>query len=54
MTTKIKKTTTLMKIIRLIKRILNAIDNEEKKTQEKINAEKIKGKPNNRSNKKDW
>ena len=37
-----------------IKRILNAIDNEEKKTQEKINAEKIKGKPNNRSNKKDW
>ena len=35
-----------------INRILNAISNEEKKTQEKINAKKIKGKAN--TNRKDW
>ena len=36
-----------------INRILNAINNEEKKTQEKLNAKKIKGTPI-RTNKKDW
>ena len=34
-------------------RILNAINNEEKKTQEKLNANKVKGKAN-KSNTKDW
>ena len=36
-----------------INRILNAISNEEKKTQEKINAKKIKGKAS-RTDRKDW
>mgnify|MGYP000402409925 CR=1 FL=1 len=36
-----------------INRILNAISNEEKKTQEKINAKKIKGKAS-RTGRKDW
>ena len=34
-------------------RILNAINNEEKKTQEKLNANKVKGKAK-KSNTKDW